>query len=64
MDVPLLDARPKGYQQKNGLLDPDHYWEKVGRSAGRDLQRLGEPYKDACYKLIAAIIEHGGGTLA
>ena len=23
---------------------------------------LGEPYKDACYKLIAAIIERGGGT--
>ncbi|NJD68017.1 MAG: hypothetical protein C3F12_00785 [Candidatus Methylomirabilota bacterium] len=25
---------------------------------------LGEPHNDACYELIAAIIEHGGGTAA
>jgi hypothetical protein len=64
MDVPLLDARPKGYQQENWLLDPNQYWVNGGRAHWNDLQRLAEPYKDACYKLIAAIIEHGGGTSA
>lgn len=32
MDVPLLDPRPRGYQQENWLLDPDQYWVKVGRA--------------------------------
>lgn len=43
MEVPLLDARPKGYQQENWLLDPDHYWQKVGRAPWSDLERLAEP---------------------
>ena len=43
MDVPLLDARPKGYQQENWLLDPDNYWVKVGRATWSDLQRLADP---------------------
>jgi hypothetical protein len=43
MNVPLLEARPKGYQQENWLLDPDHYWQKVTRAAWSDLERLGEP---------------------
>jgi hypothetical protein len=30
MDVPLLEPRPKGYQQENWLLDPDQYWRKIG----------------------------------
>ena len=29
IDVPLLSARPKNYQQENWLLDPDRYWERV-----------------------------------
>ncbi len=40
MDVPLLDPRPKGYQQENWLLDPEQYWAKVGRAAWSDLERL------------------------
>src|SRR5262249_9104937 len=28
MNIPLLEARPKGYQQENWLLDPEHYWQK------------------------------------
>lgn len=40
IDVPLLDPRPKGYQQENWLLDPDEYWVKIGRAAWADLARL------------------------
>jgi len=43
MDVPLLEARPKGYQQENWLLDPDRYWQKVGRAPWRDLEQLADP---------------------
>ncbi|HNP15721.1 MAG TPA: hypothetical protein PKI99_04620 [Terrimesophilobacter sp.] len=43
MDVPLLEARPKGYQQENWLLDPDHYWRKVRRARWSDLLRLADP---------------------
>lgn len=43
MDVPLLEARPKGYQQENWLLDPDHYWQKVRRAGWSDLVRLADP---------------------
>ena len=31
IDVPLLRALPKSYQQENWLLDPDNYWVKVGQ---------------------------------
>jgi hypothetical protein len=43
MNVPLLDAQPKGFQHENWLLDPDHYWEKVGSATWGDLQELAEP---------------------
>ena len=43
MDAPLLDARPRGYQQENWLLDPDQYWVKVGQATWSDLQRLADP---------------------
>ena len=43
MDVPLLDPRPKGYQQENWLLDPDLYWAKIGRATWSDLVRLADP---------------------
>jgi hypothetical protein len=42
MDVPLLDPRPRGYQQENWLLDPDHYWEHSGRADWSDLARLAD----------------------
>lgn len=43
IEVPLLDARPKNYQQENWLLDPDIYWEKVDRVNWNDLRRLTDP---------------------
>jgi hypothetical protein len=43
IEVPLLEARPKGYQQENWLLDPERYWEKVGRAGWTDLERLADP---------------------
>jgi hypothetical protein len=43
VDVPLLEARPKGYQQENWLLDATQYWERVGRAEWTDLARLLDP---------------------
>lgn len=43
IDVPLLEPRPKGYQQENWLLDPDRYWKRVGRAAWGDLHGLADP---------------------
>ena len=39
MEVPVLDAKPKGHQRENWLLDPNHRWAKVGSV---DLARLPE----------------------
>lgn len=43
IDVPLLEARPKGYQQENWLLDPAQYWQRAGRASWSDLDRLADP---------------------
>jgi hypothetical protein len=43
IDVPLLEPRPRGYQQENWLLDPDEYWVKVGRASWDDLETLSDP---------------------
>jgi hypothetical protein len=40
IDDPLLEPRPRGYQQENWLLDPEHYWEKVGRAGWDHLAQL------------------------
>lgn len=40
MEVPLLEPRPKGYQQENWLLDPDKYWRKAGRLDWDELDRI------------------------
>ena len=29
IDVPVLNAQPKDYQQENWLLDPEYYWQKI-----------------------------------
>lgn len=43
INIPLLEPRPKGYQQENWLLDPDSYWEKAGRVLWNDLQQFTDP---------------------
>ena len=37
IDVPLLRALPKDYQQENWLLNPQYYWKKVRRLPRKDL---------------------------
>lgn len=46
IDVPLLEARPKGYQVENWLLDPEYYWEKRGRATWDQLCTLTDPVED------------------
>lgn len=43
IDVPLLMAHPKSYQQENWTLDPDHYWQKIRRVTWIELARLADP---------------------
>lgn len=31
IDVPVLEPRPASFQSEDWLLDPEYYWEKVGR---------------------------------
>lgn len=40
IDVPLIEARPKDYQQENWLLDPQLYWVKAGRLRWEELSDL------------------------
>jgi hypothetical protein len=40
IDVPLIEPRPKDYQQENWLLDPKPYWVKVGRLPWENLAGL------------------------
>ncbi len=43
IDVPLHEARPKGYQQENWLLDPNRRWRRVACVGPNALDRLAEP---------------------
>lgn len=40
IEVPLLEAKPKDYQQENWLLDDEHYWVKTGSLDWDDLAEL------------------------
>lgn len=40
IDIPLIERRPKHYQQENWLLDPQFYWIKVGEMKWGDLARF------------------------
>ena len=42
IDVPVLAPRPDGCQSENWLLDPEYYWEKVGRLSWFDLPALAD----------------------
>lgn len=43
LDIPLLEHHPKDYQVENWLLDPEFYWEKVGKLSWNDLNPFSEP---------------------
>lgn len=43
IEVPLLDPKPRGYQQENWLLDPYHYWARAARATRTDLAILVDP---------------------
>ena len=43
IEVPLLSAKPKDYQQENWLLDPSRQWRKMGQLSRDDLPRLADP---------------------
>ena len=42
IDIPLLRAQPRNYQRENWLLDPKHYWQKVGALPWSDLYDIAE----------------------
>jgi len=42
VDVPLIAARPRTYQQENWLLDPNLYWVRHGRVGWDDLAGLAD----------------------
>jgi hypothetical protein len=42
IEIPLKTPAPKMYQSENWLLDPDHYWERVGRAQWKDLEALAD----------------------
>lgn len=43
IDIPLIKAKPKGYQQENWLLDPDKYWALRGRATLTQVRVLVDP---------------------
>jgi hypothetical protein len=43
VDVPLVEPRPRGYQQENWLLDSGEYWVYIGRADSNDLATLADP---------------------
>ncbi|HEU4323001.1 MAG TPA: hypothetical protein VFS21_07595 [Roseiflexaceae bacterium] len=43
IEVPLLYATPKEYQQENWLLDPEYWWEKVGDITWEDVRQIVDP---------------------
>lgn len=53
VDVPVLRAQSKGYQQENWLLDPGRRWKKVRRLTPDVLPRLVDPvgplWIDGCH---------------
>ena len=40
IDIPMLERKAKSYQTENWLLNPDYYWEKVGKLSWFDLPAL------------------------
>ncbi len=43
IEVPVLNAQPKDYQQENWLLDPEQYWKKVRNVTTNELTQFIDP---------------------
>ncbi len=43
IDIPMVGPRPRGCQAENWLIDPECYWEKVGRMSWSDLPKFVDP---------------------
>ena len=43
IDIPMLKPCPTSFQSENWLLDPECYWEKVGRLSWFDLPTFVDP---------------------
>ncbi len=43
IDVPIVKALPKTYQQENWVVDSHSYWTKVRRATRTNLQRMLDP---------------------
>ncbi len=43
IEVPLLEPKPKGYQQENWLLNTSRQWRKTGRLSWGDLPAYADP---------------------
>ena len=50
MDVPLIEPRPKDYQQENWLLDPDSRWRRIERLQWDNLRTLAEVVSRSWWK--------------
>ena len=43
IDVPVVEPCPRNFQSENWLLNPEYYWEKVGKLSWFDLPVLAGP---------------------
>ena len=43
IDVPVVEPRPQSFQSENWLLDPEYYWERVGKLSWFDLPVHADP---------------------
>ena len=47
IDVPVVEPCPRNFQSENWLLNPEYYWEKVGKLSWFDLPVLADTRSSA-----------------
>ena len=43
IDIPMVGRRARSFQSENWLIDPEYYWERVGRISWFDLPKFVDP---------------------
>jgi len=43
IDIPLMKPQPQNFQTENWLIDPEYYWERVGKVSLLDMPKLTGP---------------------